>query len=62
MTIPKVVQTELMPNNVPISVIFSVFWKGNGDISYMNIVYELTLVVDVDVVLKYSQFNTNDPS
>ena len=62
-TIPAHVQTQRMPNNVPISVIFSVQWSsGAKGISYMNIVYEVTLVVKVDIVYQYCQYDSADSS
>lgn len=45
-----------MPKNIPINIIFYLFWSSaeRGDqISYMNVVYTVTLASRIDVKIDY---------
>jgi hypothetical protein len=43
-----------MPKNIPIDLIFYAYWTSDTNpSSYMNIVYELTLVSKIEVVFDF---------
>lgn len=47
-----------LPKNLPINIIFYLFWKSDSDkleekVSYMNVVYTLTLATKINVIMKY---------
>jgi len=43
-----------MPKNIPIDLIFYAYWTSNTmPTSYMNIVYQLTLVSKIEVMFDY---------
>ena len=47
-----------MPKNLPINIIFYVFWDADSNeldrkVSYMNVVYTLTLATQINVSIDY---------
>lgn len=45
-----------LPKNLPINIIFYLFWKSDSDklrekVSYMNVVYTLTLATKINVIM-----------
>jgi len=56
-TLPKSVMADpAMPKNIPINIIFFLFWSSaekNDGVSYMNVVYTLTLVSEINVKMDF---------
>ena len=53
-TIPAKTQLDAgMLRNVPVTLIFSVFWEVDSDESYMQMLYQVTLASQIDI--SYSQ-------